>query len=57
MEQHNDFGTPKDLAEYRIETAKSDLNAAKILYEAGEMRGQIIELIMQYIMRYLQYML
>ena len=39
MEQHNDFGTPKDLAEYRIETAKSDLNAAKILYEAGEMRG------------------
>lgn len=39
LEQHNDFGTPKDLAEYRIETAKSDLNAAKILYEAGEMRG------------------
>lgn len=39
LEQHNDFGKPKDLAKYRIKTAKSDLNAAKILYEAGEMRG------------------
>lgn len=39
MEQHNDLGTLKDLALYRIETAKSDLKSAKILFEAGEMRG------------------
>ena len=39
MERHSDLGTPKDLAIYRIETAKSDLKAAKILFEAGEMRG------------------
>lgn len=39
MEQHNDLGTPQDLAAYRIETAKSDLKAAKILFDAGEMRG------------------
>lgn len=39
MEQLNDWGTSKDLALYRIETAKSDLNAAKVLFEADELRG------------------
>lgn len=39
MELHNDKGTYRDLSLYRIETAKSDLNAAKILFEAGELRG------------------
>ena len=29
--QHNDIGTKKDLALYRIETAKSDMKSAKIL--------------------------
>ena len=37
--QHNDIGTKKDLALYRIETAKSDMKSAKILMEAGEFRG------------------
>ena len=37
--QHNDIGTNKDLSNYRIQTAKSDLNAAKILWMAGEYRG------------------
>ena len=37
--QHNDIGTKKDLALYRIETAKSDMKSAKILLEAGEFRG------------------
>ncbi|MCR1842265.1 HEPN domain-containing protein [Murimonas intestini] len=39
MMQHNDIGTKKDLALYRIETAKSDMKSAKILLEAGEFRG------------------
>ena len=39
MEQHKDIGTVEDLALYRIETAKSDLKSAKILFEASELRG------------------
>lgn len=39
MGLHNDIGTQEDLALYRIETAKSDLNSAKILFEAEEFRG------------------
>lgn len=39
MEQRKDIGTVEDLALYRIETAKSDLKSAKILYEANELRG------------------
>lgn len=37
--QPNEIGTKKDLALYRLETAKSDLNSAKILLDAGEYRG------------------
>ena len=39
MMQHNGNGTREDLVLYRIETAKSDINSAKILLEAGEFRG------------------
>lgn len=39
MEQHNNEGTKKDLARYRLETAKSDLRSAKLLLEAEEYRG------------------
>lgn len=39
MMQHKEEGTRKDLVLYRIETAKSDLKSAKILLEAGELRG------------------
>lgn len=39
MTQHNDNGTRNDLVRYRIETAKSDVKSAKILFEAGEYRG------------------
>lgn len=34
MEQPKNIGTRKDLALYRIQTAKSDLHAANILFEA-----------------------
>lgn len=34
MTQHEDYGTRKDLVRYRIETAKEDLAAAKLLFEA-----------------------
>ena len=39
MEQHNEIGTVADLALYRIETAESDLQSAKILFQAGQLRG------------------
>jgi len=40
MEQHNnDVGTVEDLCRYRIELAKSDLKAAKILFDNNEYRG------------------
>lgn len=40
MEQSNqNMGTRKDLVLYRIQTAKSDLNAARILLEAEEYKG------------------
>lgn len=39
MEQHNeDIGTKEDLARHRLQTAKEDLKAAKILLESGEYR-------------------
>lgn len=38
MEQH-DQGTREDLVRYRIKTAKSDLQAARLLMDAGEYRG------------------
>lgn len=40
MEQPNqNMGTRKDLVLYRIQTAKSDLNAARILLDAEEYKG------------------
>ena len=39
MKQHNDVGTKEDLALYRIEMARSDINSAKILLDAKEYRG------------------
>ncbi len=39
MEQHNEVGTVKDLAIYRLETAKSELQSAKILFDAGQLKG------------------
>ena len=35
----NESGNNKDLALYRIETAKSDIKSARILLDAGEFRG------------------
>ena len=39
MTQHNEKGSWIDLAKHRIETAKSDINAAEILLNAREYRG------------------
>ena len=39
MEQHDEYGTKKDLAMYRLQTAKSDLKSAKILLAAEEYKG------------------
>ena len=40
MMQHNDdIGTKEDLAGYRLQTAKSNLNAARILLEAKEYKS------------------
>ena len=39
MKQLNDIGSNKDLALYRVETAKDDLRAANILLDADEYRG------------------
>lgn len=40
MEQrNNDYGTAKDLALYRLQTAKSDLKSARILFAAEEYKG------------------
>lgn len=39
MELHNEIGTARDLAIYRIETAESELHSAKILFDAGQLKG------------------
>lgn len=40
MERHSeDIGTRKDLCLYRIQTAKDNLKAARILFEAKEYKG------------------
>jgi uncharacterized protein (UPF0332 family) len=40
MGQHNeDVGTNQDLALYRLQTAKSDIKAAKILLDVNEYKG------------------
>ena len=35
-QREDDYGTRKDLALYRLQTAKSDLKSARILLEAAE---------------------
>lgn len=39
MEQHNEEGSKYDLAVYRLETAKKDMNSAKLLLDAEDYRG------------------
>lgn len=39
MKQPDNIGTVKDLAMHRIETAKSDIKSAQILFDAGEYRS------------------
>ena len=39
MEQHNNDDMKKELAQYRMETAKDALRAAKILLDAGEYKA------------------
>lgn len=39
MERHDNIGTKQDLARYRIELARSNLNAAQILLQAEEYRS------------------
>lgn len=40
MEQHKEeAGTTKDLCLYRVQTAKDNLKAAKILYDAKEYKS------------------
>lgn len=39
MERHEDTGSARDLAFYRMSVAKSDLTAARLLQEANEFRG------------------
>lgn len=39
MEQHNNDDMKKELAQYRVETAKDDLRTAKILLDAGEYKA------------------
>ena len=39
MEQHKDIGTRKDLCLYRIQTAKDNLKAARILFGAEEYKS------------------
>ena len=39
--QPNDVGTQRDLVLYRIETAKEDLKSAKILRDAGYVKGSL----------------
>ena len=39
MEQSNEKGTFHDLAKYRLDSAKSELQSARILYDAGQLKG------------------
>ena len=38
MEQH-EFGSENDLAVYRLERAKTDLQSARVLFDVDEYRG------------------
>ena len=52
MEQpREDTGTRKDLVLYRIQAAKGDLKAARILLAAEEYKGRITEPIMLFFMQ------
>jgi len=39
MQPKGDFGTKKDLVQYRLQTSKNDLKSAKILLAAEEYKG------------------
>ena len=39
MEQNHEQGTFRDLAKYRLDSAKSELQSARILYDAGQLKG------------------
>lgn len=39
MEQNHEKGTFQDLAKYRLDSAKSELQSARILYDAGQLKG------------------
>ena len=39
MERHEKSGTAEDLARYRIETAECELQSARILFDAGQLKG------------------
>ena len=39
MGLHDEIGTVEDLAKYRLATAASDLKSAKLLFEAGQLKG------------------
>lgn len=56
MEQHNNDDMKKELAQYRVETAKDDLRAAKILLDAGEYKAAITGHIMLFFMLSMQCM-
>ena len=57
MGQHKeDIGSRKDLCLYRIQTAKDNLRATRILLAANEYRGQITGLIMRFITQYQRFM-
>lgn len=39
MEQHDEIGTKKDLVTYRLESAKEDINSAKVLLNANSYKA------------------
>ena len=39
MGQNHEQGTFQDLAKYRLDSAKSELQSARILYDAGQLKG------------------
>lgn len=51
-----DIGTRKDLALYRLQTARSDLKSARILLAAEEYKGANNQLTMLFFMRSMLFM-
>lgn len=39
MGQHNDVGSHQDLAKYRLDQAKMDIQSARLLAESNDYRG------------------